>query len=146
MNRPSIDEYYMSMLPLIASRATCPRRSVAAILIDDSGRLVSIGYNGPPSGMSHCIDIPCAGASDKSGDTTRCIAIHAEQNALSQARASRRLPHTLYCSTEPCFECAKLLITEGVKRVVATSFYADRRGTNLLAEAGVSVFIKEVGK
>ena len=146
MSRPSIYEYYMSMLPLIASRATCPRRSVAAILVDDSGRLVSVGYNGVPSRLPHCIDVPCAGANDKSGDTTRCIAIHAEVNACVFAKYSRRRPHTLYCSTEPCFECAKLLITEGVKRVIATSFYADRRGTNLLVEAGISVFIKEVGK
>jgi dCMP deaminase len=139
MIRPSIDDYYLNMLPLIASRATCPRRQVAAILVDDSGRLVSIGYNGSPSGMSHCIDTPCAGASDKSGDTTRCIAIHAEMNALSQARSSRRLPHTLYCSTTPCFECAKLLITEGVRRVVAASKYVDRRGVDLLHQAKVVV-------
>ena len=139
MTRPDIDMYYLAMLPLIASRATGPRRKVAAILVDDSGRLVSIGYNGVPSGMFHCIDTPCAGASDQSGDTTRCIAIHAEQNALSQARASRRSPYTLYCSTEPCFDCAKLLITEGVKRVVAASTYPDKRGVNLLLQAKVEV-------
>ena len=138
-SRPSIDEYYLAMLPLITSRATCPRRKVAAILVDDGGRLVSIGYNGVPSGLAHCIDTPCAGASDQSGDTTRCIAIHAEMNALSQARASRRSPRTLYCSTEPCFECAKLLIAEGVKRVVAASTYPDKRGVNLLLQAKVEV-------
>ena len=140
MTRVSLDEYYLAMLPLIASRATCPRRQVAAILVDETGRLVSIGFNGVPSKMPHCIDTPCAGATDQSGDTTRCIAIHAEQNALSQARASRRLPHTLYCSTEPCFDCAKLLITEGVKRVVAASRYPDKRGVSLLCQAGVAVY------
>jgi dCMP deaminase len=139
VSRPSIDAYYIAMLPLIASRATCPRRQVAAILVDERGRLVSIGYNGPASGMLHCIDTPCAGAADKSGDTSRCIAIHAEMNALSQAKDSRRTPHTLYCSTDPCFECAKLLITEGIKRVIAASAYTDLRGVNLLNQAGVSV-------
>jgi deoxycytidylate deaminase len=137
--RPSIDSYYLAMLPLVASRATCPRRQVAAILVDVGGKLVSIGYNGPPAGMPHCIDTPCPGALDKSGDTSRCIAIHAEINALSQAQASRRSPHALYCSTTPCFNCAKMLITEGVKRVVAASDYPDQRGVELLRQAGVVV-------
>jgi deoxycytidylate deaminase len=135
--------YYLSMLPIIASRATCPRRRVAAILVDEGGKLVAIGYNGPPAGMKHCIDVPCPGATDPGGDTSRCRAIHAEMNALSQARASRRLPHTLYCSTTPCFTCAKLLITEGVRRVVAASDYQDRTGVELLGEAGVAVEVLE---
>ena len=139
--RPSIDQYYLSMLPLVASRATCPRRQVGAILVDKDGKLVSTGYNGPPAGMPHCIDTPCLGATDQSGDTARCIAIHAEVNALSQARLSRRLPHTLHCSTTPCFECAKMLITEGVKRVVAASTYTDTSGVDLLHQAGVVVDI-----
>ena len=137
----SIDSYYLAMLPLIASRATCPRRRVAAILVDSTGRLVSIGYNGVPAGMPHCIDHPCPGATDKSGNTTRCIAIHAEVNALSQARASRRLPYTLYCSTTPCFECAKMLITDGIQRVVATSAYTNTDGVDLLHQAVVTVDI-----
>lgn len=137
--RPDIDNYYIAMLPLVASRATCPRRQVAAILVDESGRLVSIGYNGVPSRMPHCIDTPCAGARDASGNLDRCIATHAEMNAIFQARASRRQPYTLYCSTEPCFDCAKLLITEGVKRVIAASAYTDQRGVNLLLQANVEV-------
>ena len=140
-SRLSIDSYYLAMLPLIASRATCPRRRVAAILVDSTGRLVSIGYNGVPAGMPHCIDHPCPGATDKSGNTTRCIAIHAEVNALSQARASRRLPYTLYCSTTPCFECAKMLITDGIQRVVATSAYTNTDGVDLLHQAVVTVDI-----
>ena len=142
MSRPSIDDYYLAMLPLIASRATCPRRQVAAILVDCGGKLVAIGYNGPPAGMHHCLDVPCPGVTDPSGDTGRCIAIHAEMNALSQAQASRRLPHTLYCSTTPCFNCAKMLITEGVKRVVVTSEYADQSGADLLRQAGVTMCVE----
>jgi dCMP deaminase len=130
------------MLPLIASRATCPRRQVAAILIDEHGKLVSIGYNGVPAGMTHCIDTPCAGADDTSGDTSRCIAIHAEVNAMLQAQASRRQPHTIYCSTTPCFNCAKMLITEGIQRVVALSIYNDECGLALLKQAGVRVDVQ----
>jgi dCMP deaminase len=140
--RPDIDSYYLAMLPLIASRATCPRRQVAAILVDERGKLVSIGYNGVPAGLPHCIDTPCAGAGDASGDTSRCIAIHAEVNAMLQAQASRRHPHTLFCSTTPCFNCAKMLIAEGVRRVVALSTYADERGLALLSQAGVQVDVQ----
>ena len=142
MVRPNIDSYYLAMLPLIASRATCPRRQVAAILVDERGKLVSIGYNGVPTGLPHCIDTPCAGAGDASGDTSRCIAIHAEVNAMLQAQASRRRPHTLFCSTTPCFNCAKMLIAEGVRRVVALSAYADERGLALLSQAGVQVDVQ----
>ena len=142
MKRPSLDEYYLSMLTLVASRATCPRRQVAAILVDAGGKLVSMGYNGPPAGMPHCIDTQCPGAADQSGDTSRCIAIHAEMNALSQAQASRRAPHTLYCSTVPCFNCAKMLVTEGVKRVVAASDYPNQLGVELLRQAGVTVCVE----
>ena len=142
MPRPDIDSYYLAMLPLIASRATCPRRQVAAILVDERGKLVSIGYNGVPAGLPHCIDTPCAGAGDASGDTSRCIAIHAEVNAMLQAQASRRHPHTLFCSTTPCFNCAKMLIAEGVRRVVALSTYADERGLALLSQAGVQVDVQ----
>ena len=142
MARPDIDSYYLAMLPLIASRATCPRRQVAAILVDECGKLVSIGYNGVPTGLPHCIDTPCAGAGDASGDTSRCIAIHAEVNAILQAQASRRRPHTLFCSTTPCFNCAKMLIAEGVRRVVALSAYADERGLALLSQAGVQVDVQ----
>ena len=146
MSRPSIDEYYLAMLPLIASRATCPRRSVAAILVDVNGKLVSTGYNGVPSGMVHCVDTPCAGARDASGDTSRCISIHAEMNALSQAQASRRMPHTIYCSTTPCFNCAKMLITSGIRRVVAASSYPDTTGVELLIEAGLYVEVLSQSK
>ena len=142
MVRPNIDSYYLAMLPLIASRATCPRRQVAAILVDERGKLVSIGYNGVPAGLPHCIDTPCAGADDASGNTSRCIAIHAEVNAMLQAQASRRRPHTLFCSTTPCFNCAKMLIAEGVRRVVALSAYADERGLALLNQAGVQVDVQ----
>jgi dCMP deaminase len=142
MARPSLDEYYLAMLPLVASRGTCPRRQVAAILVDDKGRLVSTGYNGPPAGMPHCTEHPCPGAGD--GPREDCEAVHAESNAILQAQASRRTPHTLYCSTTPCFNCAKLLVSAGISRVVAESRYRhDDRGASLLARAQVLLYFKE---
>ena len=146
MSRPSIQEYYLSILPLVASRATCPRRQVGAILVDADGKLVSTGYNGPPAGQPHCIDTPCPGAADKSGDTTRCIAVHAEANAIHQVGSSRRAPCTLYCSTTPCFDCAGMLIAEGIREIVTTSAYSDQRGVERLQQAGVTVRVVDVKK
>ncbi len=142
MSRPSINAYYAAMLPIIASRATCPRRQVGAILVDDSGKLVSIGYNGVPSGVQHCTEHPCSGAKDVSGDNSRCIAIHAETNAVLQAADSRRRPWTRYCSVAPCFNCAKLLITAGIRKVVALELYHnDMSGVWLLEQANVKVYV-----
>lgn len=140
--RPSLDEYYLRMVSLVASRGTCPRRQVGAVLVDDHGKLVATGYNGPPAGMDHCTDHPCAGANDRSGDNSRCIAVHAEVNAVLQAQASRREPWTLYSSATPCFNCAKVLITAGVKEVVSQSVYqGDVEGLYLMARAGIRTFI-----
>jgi dCMP deaminase len=144
--RPSLDEYYMTMVRLVATRGTCPRRQVGAVIIDLHGKLVSTGYNGPPAGVPHCTEFPCAGSQDKTGDNTRCIAVHAEVNAVLQAQASRREPWTLYCSTTPCFGCSKVAITAGVKEVVAESVYrGDVEGLYLMSRAGIPVFISKNG-
>jgi dCMP deaminase len=141
--RPSLDEHYTAMVGLVAMRATCPRRSVGAVLVDDRGRLVSTGYNGPPSGMPHCTERPCAGAESIGGPREACDAVHAECNALLQAQASRRSPRTLYCSTTPCFYCAKMLVTAGIRRVVALTMYKhDKLGVDLLLRAGVELEVK----
>ena len=139
--RPPIDDYYLAMLPLVASRGTCPRRQVACVLTDDKGRLVATGYNGTAPNTPHCIDAPCPGAA---GAREACEAIHAECSALLQARASRREPHTAYCSLTPCFYCAKMLVSAGVRRVVAAEWYKyDDAGPAYLIKNGVVLKIKE---
>jgi len=144
MSRPSLDAYFLAMLPLVASRGTCPRRQVGCVLVDFQGRLVATAYNGNASGMAHCIDVPCPGAESLGGSRESCEAVHAESAALLQARASRREPHTAYCSLTPCMNCAKLLISAGVKRVVALSMYKhDDLGVRLLLKAGVELEVME---
>lgn len=141
MPRPTLDEYFVKMLDLVASRSTCRRRNVACIITNDKGQIISTGYNGVPSGLPHCIDIPCAGAGDKSGDNTRCLAIHAEQNALLQAGSKLYEATRLYCSCSPCFSCAKLIAGTKIKRIVAKELYADVQGLELLRAAGVNLYI-----
>jgi dCMP deaminase len=84
-----------------------------------------------PSGYPHCIDDPCPGRRDPKGDTSRCMAIHAEQNALLQCRQLDRA-HTIYSHTLPCFTCAKLIANTPIQRVVYVEPYADNRGALLL--------------
>jgi dCMP deaminase len=137
--RPSLDDYFLAMLPLVASRGTCPRRQVACILVDDKGRFVSSGYNGNPPGADHCDMVPCPGSPAIGGLRTDCESVHAELNAVIQAGASRRAPVTAYCSLTPCRPCAAALLSVGVKRTVALERYKyDDAGPALLAKAGVS--------
>jgi len=136
--RPSLDDYFLAMLPLVAARGTCPRRLVSCILVDDRGRLVSSGYNGNPPGAPHCEDSPCPGSPVIGGQRFNCESVHAELNAVIQAGASRREPVTAYCSLTPCRPCAAALLSVGVKRVVALEYYKyDNAGPELLAKAGV---------
>ncbi len=144
MSRPTLDNYYLAMLPLVASRGTCPRRQVGCVLTDAHGRLVATAYNGNASGMPHCIDSPCPGAESLGGSREACEAVHAESAALLQARSSRREPHTAYCSLTPCFSCAKLLLSAGIKRVVALQMYKhDDLGVRLLLKAEVELEVIE---
>jgi dCMP deaminase len=136
--RPSLDDYFLTMLPLVASRGTCPRRLVGCVLVDEKGRLTATGYNGNASRLPHCVEEPCPGAPSIGGLRDRCEAVHAEASALLQAQASSRAVHTAYCSLTPCVNCAKLLLCAGVVRVVALDEYKyDDAGPALLRKAGV---------
>jgi dCMP deaminase len=144
MPRPDLDEYFLAMLPLVASRGTCPRRRVGCILVDERGRLCATGYNGNAPGLPHCVDVPCPGAESIGGPRESCEAVHAEESALLQARASRREPRTAYCSLTPCFGCAKSLLSAGITRVVALRAYKhDDLGVRLLLKAGVELEVRE---
>jgi dCMP deaminase len=131
----------MSVLDIYATRSTCPRRQVACLITTAKNTIVGTGYNGVPSGLPHCLDTglpsdhPCPGASDPSGDTSRCIAIHAEQNALLPCwRLDLAL--NLYVHTKPCFVCAKLIINTPIMNVFFFDDYPDLKGENLLHQAG----------
>lgn len=145
MTRPSNDEYYLRMLELVASRSTCGRRHVAAIIVDEDKHVLSTGYNGVPRDFPHCRDTggehdrACEGRLDKSGDSSRCLAVHAEQNALLQCHDIMRA-HTLYVSCSPCFTCAKMIANTRIKRVVCMEAYADD-ASQILKSAGIELDI-----
>lgn len=139
MSRLTHDEYFTAMLRLVASRSTCVRRSVGALVVDADHKLLSTGYNGVPAGFPHCIDLPCGGTTDAPGDTSRCLSIHAEVNALLQCAFNLPRAHKLYVTCAPCFQCAKLITNTHIRYVVALEPYAgDDRAMQIFERAGIN--------
>ncbi|MFQ3610902.1 MAG: cytidine/deoxycytidylate deaminase family protein [Fimbriimonadales bacterium] len=133
MNRPSWDEYFMEVAFVVATRATCPRRSVGAVIVHDK-RILATGYNGAPRGLAHCDEVGCHIVAG------HCIrALHAEQNAILQAALNGVSTRgaTIYVTCQPCNHCAKMIINAGIERVVFQGDYPDPFALELFAEAGV---------
>lgn len=134
--RPSWDEYFMDIAQAVATRATCSRRMVGAVIVKDK-RILSTGYNGAPVGLRHCNHD--GGADLIDGHCARST--HAEQNAIVQAarHGIGIQGATMYCTDHPCLTCAKLLINAGVERVVYAQPYPDELAVELFREAGAAL-------
>ena len=138
--RPSWDDYFMSIAYKVSERSTCLRRQIGAVLVRDK-RILSTGYNGAPSGIEHSLTRGCLRdqLGIPSGERHElCRGIHAEQNAVIQA-AKYGTPidgSTIYCTHQPCILCAKILINSGVKEIVYAGEYPDALALELLGEAG----------
>lgn len=124
--RKTIQDYYLDMLAMVATRSTCPRRQVGAIITDIRGIVLGMGFNGVPRGYPHCINVPCPGVEDKPGNTDNCMAIHAEQNALLNCHAPTSAA-IMYCTNLPCFVCAKLIANTSITEIWYLEDYADKR-------------------
>ena len=141
--RPSWETYFMEITALVAKRTTCLRRAVGAIIVKDK-RILSTGYNGAPSHIRHCREVGCLREQMRVPSGQRhelCRGIHAEQNAIIQA-AYYGVPirgATLYCTTQPCSICAKMIINAGIAEIIYASGYADPMAVEMLAEAGVAL-------
>jgi dCMP deaminase len=133
----------MDMAKLAARRSSCLRRSVGAVLVKDR-RLLATGYNGVPSGVTHCEVVGCLRERLKvpSGERHElCRGLHAEQNAIIQAAyhgVSIRGAH-LYCTNLPCIICAKMLINAGVRRIIYLEGYSDTLTREMLDEVGMEL-------
>jgi len=143
MNRPSWDQYFIEITRLVATRTTCLRRGVGAILVKDRN-ILATGYNGVPSGITHCGDTGCLRDKMKvpSGERHElCRGLHAEQNAIIQAaRHGTNIDGaTLYCTTMPCIICTKMIINAGIKKVVYREGYSDDLAREMITEAGIEV-------
>jgi dCMP deaminase len=133
--RPGWDEYFMEVARTVATRATCPRASVGAVLVREH-RILTTGYNGAPRNVAHCTETGCEMVGD------HCVrSTHAEANAVVQGalHGIGLAGSTAYCTHQPCVHCAKLLISAGVERIVYAEAYPDAFAQALLAEAGVAL-------
>lgn len=142
-SRLSWDEYFMNITELVAQRSTCMRRKVGAILVQDK-RIVSTGYNGAPSKITHCTSVGCLREQQgvPSGERHElCRGLHAEQNAIIQAALHGVSVDgaTLYCTNMPCSICSKMLINARIAGISFKEGYADSLSSTLLSEAGVPV-------
>ena len=149
--RTSKDEAAMATATEWTKRSLCVRAKVGASVLDDHGRVIATGYNGPPPGFEH-FNLPCdrwcprAGTdADKCSDYSDCLSIHAEANALLHAGTDRLRGATVYVTTDVCFGCAKLLAGTGVARVVVENsgealHRNPAKSYEFLADCGVEVF------
>lgn len=149
--RPSWDEYFIQLADVVASRATCMRRQVGAVLVRDN-RILTTGYNGAPSGVAHCSQKGCLRnqLGIPSGQKQElCRALHAEQNAVVQAalHGIDTAGATAYVTIQPCITCTKILINAGIRRVVFRGDYPDGLAAELAIEAELEwVQIPEVAR
>ncbi|MCL2324208.1 MAG: dCMP deaminase family protein [Actinomycetia bacterium] len=139
--RPSWDEYFMEITRQVATRSTCLRRQIGAVIVRER-RILATGYNGTPSGVRHCDEVGCLRDQLKipSGERHElCRGIHAEQNAVIQAARSGTsvVGSTLYCTHQPCILCAKILINAGIVEIVFSGAYPDELSREMLEEACV---------
>lgn len=141
--RPDWDTYFMEMARLASRRSSCLRRAVGAVLVRDK-RLLATGYNGVPSGVTHCEVTGCLREKLQvpSGERHElCRGLHAEQNAIIQAalHGVSTKGAVLYCTTLPCIICAKMLINSGVRKVFYLDGYSDTLTEEMLAEVGLEL-------
>jgi dCMP deaminase len=127
-----IDKRYLRMAGIWAENSYCKRRKVGALIVKDQ-MIISDGYNGTPSGFENvCED---------ENEVTKPYVLHAEANAITKVAASSNSSKgsTIYITSSPCIECAKLIIQSGIKRVVFSEQYRIPEGYDLLVRAGIPV-------
>ncbi len=147
--RPSWDEYFMTLANEVATRTTCLRRTVGAVIVKDK-RILATGYNGAPSGLRHCAETGCLRQQlgIPSGQRSEiCRGLHAEQNAIVQAAryGIDIAGASIYVNTQPCVICAKMIINAGITEVVYQNPYPDELAMDMLVEAGIKMRVFEEG-
>lgn len=131
MGRISKVDYYLSIAAEVARRSTCLRRQYGAVIVKND-EIVSTGYNGAPRGEENCCDVGSCWRERNNiphGEQyEKCVAVHAEQNAIISASRQEMLGSTLYLAgfengqpldnPEPCLICSKLIKNAGIEKVV----------------------------
>jgi dCMP deaminase len=121
--RASWDRYFMNIARVVATRATCDRKHVGAVLVKDK-TILSTGYNGSIRGLAHCSEV------GHMMEDNHCVrTVHAEANAIIQAAKNGVAIDgaTIYTTASPCWPCFKLIANAGCRRIVFGEFYRDER-------------------
>ncbi len=133
--RASWDDYFMDIARVVATRATCDRKHVGAVLVRDK-TILSTGYNGSIRGLPHCTEV---GHMMEEG---HCVAtVHAEANAIIQAAKNGVAIEgaVIYTTASPCWPCFKLIANSGCKRIVFGEFYRDNRIFEFAKQIGIEL-------
>jgi dCMP deaminase len=135
--RPRVDwhRYFMNIAEQVATRSTCDRKHVGAVIVRDK-TILSTGYNGSIRGMPHCDD---EGHDLESG---HCVAtVHAEANAIIQAAKNGVLVDgaELYTTASPCWSCFKLIANVGIRTIYYGEFYRDEKSPKVAKQLGIDL-------
>lgn len=122
---------FMQIAHVVAQRSDCKRLNVGAVLVKNN-RIISIGYNGSPSGELHCWDRNCQGMPGQ------CGTIHAEHNAIQHCLI-KTSGLTLYVTHSPCPECAELIIKSGIREVYYGVEYRETHPLGILWHSHINV-------
>ena len=134
-DRATWDEYFMAIALQVATRATCDRKHVGAVIVRDR-TILSTGYNGSIRGLDHCSD---AGHMMEDGHCVRTV--HAEANAIVQAARNGVGIEgaAIYVTASPCWNCFKLIANSGIDRICFGEFYRDERIYDYAKKANIDL-------
>ena len=134
-------DYFMDVAKRTSQLSHARRLQVGAIIVKDD-RIISIGYNGMPSGWdNNCEDEIKWPNGDIKFLTTKKEVLHAESNALAKLAKSNESGEdaTLFITHSPCMECSKLMYQSGISTIYYKNEYRDPSGINFLKKYGVKV-------
>ena len=142
--RASWDEYFMNIAREVATRSTCDRKFVGAVVVRDRS-ILATGYNGSIRGLPHC---------DEEGhlmEDNHCVrTVHAEANAIVQAARNgvRIESASIYVTASPCWGCFRLIANSGIVRIVFGEFYRDNKIFEFSQKLGIELvdFSKQFAK
>lgn len=132
--RPKPKRYFLNIARVVATRATCPRLHVGAVLVSETGNIIGTGYNGAPVGFPHCSEEGCE------VEGNHCVrSVHAEVNAIAQAALEGHVTAwaTLYCTHTPCRACLQVAVNAGITNFVYAKEYGDTYYAKQLAAIDV---------
>ena len=134
-DRVSWKTYFMNIAKEVATRSTCDRKHVGAVIVRDK-TILSTGYNGSIKGLKHCDEIGCEMIEGHCVRTT-----HAEANAIVQSAKNGVSINNaeIYVTASPCYNCFKLIANSGIKAIYYDEFYRDEKIINYASEANIEL-------